>query len=266
MKFRSTPYLFLFALCWLIGLTGFLRAEEKGDETKPQVSGLMVLANQYVFRGYELSKDSLVIQPSLTLGTRGVEIALWGNLDTNDRYTRSEKTNWNETDWTIAYTREWDPVKVTGGFIYYALDGVEDTQEWFVKVTGKTLLTPTLAIYRDIAHYPAWYINLGVSHSFPLSRSVTLEVSGSVGYQASDSDKIVKYDERALPTAERYRALHDGWLSAGLTIPVGKVFAFKPYVGWSFPLSEEAKRRIKGTGLSGKDNFWVVAVGLSAQF
>ncbi len=132
--------------------------------------------SQYIFRGYELSKDSLVIQPSLTVGYQGFEANLWGNLDTNDKFTKANKANWNETDLTLSYTREFGPVKLTGGYIYYALDGVEDSQELFLKIGGNFLLSPTLSIYREIANYPGWYLNLGISHSFNLTKEITLDL------------------------------------------------------------------------------------------
>ena len=149
-----------------------------------------------------MSKDSLVIQPSLTVGYRGFEATLWGNLDTNDKYTKTDKANWNETDLTLSYTYDLGPVKVSGGYIYYALEGVDDSQELFLKIAGNFLLSPTLAIYREIANYPGWYLNLGIGHSFNLTKEITLDLGASIGYQISDTDKIVKYNP-SLPTSRQ---------------------------------------------------------------
>ncbi len=248
------------------GMGGDLQAQEKKEEAKPSFVGAVTVANKYLWRGYELSRDSLVIQPTVTLGYQGVEVGLWGNLDTKDRYTGIDRANWNETDLTVSYARELGPVKLTGGYIYYSLDGTEDSQELFLRVTGDFLLSPTFTVYREIAHYPGWYLNLGVLHSVKLGREITLDLAASAGYQISDTDKIVKYNEALLPTTDKYRALHDGLISVGLTVPLGKILTLKPMVGYSLALSQEAQRRIKGTGLSGKENFFFGGLSLTATF
>ncbi len=120
-----------------------------------------------------------MIQPSLTVGYLGFEATLCGNLDSNDQYTRANKTNWNETDLTLSYTKELGSARLTGGYIYYSLDNADDSQELFLKIAGKILLTPTLSIYREIANYPGWYFNLGVSHSLNLTKTITLDLAAS---------------------------------------------------------------------------------------
>ncbi len=236
------------------------------EEPKPYFSVAAAGLSQYIWRGYELSKNSLVIQPSFTVGYRGFEANLWGNLDTNDNYTKANKANWNETDLTLSYTHEFGPVKLTGGYIYYALEGVDDSQELFLKIGGNFLLSPTLSIYREIANYPGWYLNLGVSHSINLTKEITLDLGASIGYQISDTDKIVQYNSQLLPTTNKYNALHDGNLMMGLTIPFGKYFSVKPVVYYSLPLSDDAKYRIQGTSLSNKYDFFYGGVILTAAF
>jgi hypothetical protein len=261
---------------WVMGLTMVMgslgtgwadeKAEEKKEEPKPYTSAAATFASKYIFRGYEQSKDSMVIQPSMTVGYRGFEANVWGNLDTNDKYTRANKMNWNETDLTLSYTYDTGPVKLTGGYIYYALEGVDDSQELFLKIAGNALLSPTLSVYREVAYYPGWYFNLGVSHSFNLTKEITLDLGASVGYQASDTDKIVKYNSQLLPTADKYNAFHDGQISLGFTIPFAKYFSVKPMVAYNFPLSDDAKNRIKGTSLSGNSDFFWGGVTFTASF
>ena len=57
--------------------------DTKVDEDRPELSADAAFMSQYVWRGYGLSKDSLVIQPSVTAGFKGFALNLWGNLDTN---------------------------------------------------------------------------------------------------------------------------------------------------------------------------------------
>jgi len=236
------------------------------EEPKPYFSAAAAGLSQYIFRGYEQSKNSIVIQPSFTVGYRGFEANLWGNLDTNDQYTKANKTNWNETDLTLSYTRDIGPVKLTGGYIYYALEGVDDSQELFLKIAGNFLLSPTLAIYQEIANYPGTYLNLGISHSFNLTKEITLDLGASIGYQISNTDKIVKYNSNLQPTTDKYNALHDGNFSVGLTVPFGKYFSVKPVLYYSVALSDDAKNRIKGTSLSNNNDFLYGGLILTAAF
>jgi uncharacterized protein (TIGR02001 family) len=242
------------------------KEEPKKEEPKPFFSGAVAGLSQYIFRGYELSKDSIVIQPSLTAGYRGFEATLWGNLDTNDKYTKADKANWNETDLTLSYTYDFGPVKASGGYIYYAFEGADDSQELFLKIAGNFLLSPTLAIYQEIANYPGTYLNLGISHSFNLTKEITLDLGASIGYQISDTDKIVQYNPNLQPTTSKYNALHDGNVSLGLTIPFGKYFSVKPIVYYSLPLSDDAKYRIQGTSLSNKYDFFYGGLIFTASF
>lgn len=249
------------------GSIGLVRAdEEKKEEPKPYTNAAVTFASKYMWRGYEQSKDSLVIQPSMTVGYRGFEANVWGNLDSNDNFTKANKANWNETDLTLTYTHKFGPIGLTGGYIYYALEGVDDSQEVFLKIAADVLLTPTLSVYREVANYPGWYFNLGVSHSFNLTKEITLDLGGSVGYQASDTDKIVKYTSNLMPTTDKYNAFHDGQVSMGLTIPFAKYFSVKPMIAYNFPLSDDAKNRIKGTSLSNNSDFFWGGVTFTASF
>ena len=266
MKLSKRFYSLTVGLLFIACSYGLTLAEENKEEPKPYAAVSSAFLSQYIFRGYESSKDSLVIQPSLTAGYKGFEATLWGNLDTKDNYIRTEKMNWNETDLTLSYSKELGPIKVTGGYIYYSFDNADDSQELFLRIAGNVLLTPTFSIYREIGNYPGWYANLGVTHSLNLTKTITLDMAASVGYQISDTDKIVKYDKQLLPTSDKYSALHEGLISVGMTIPVGKYFSIKPMVAYSLALSDDAKNRIKALILSNRDNFFLGGVNLTAAF
>ena len=135
-----------------------------------------------------------------------------------------------------------------------------------LKIGGNVLLSPTLSIYREIANYPGWYLNLGISHSFNLTKEITLDLGAGIGYQISDTDKIVEYDSNRLPTTDKYNALHDGNFSVGLTIPFAQYFSVKPVISYSVALSDDAKNRIRGTSLSDKNDFIYGGIILTAAF
>lgn len=125
------------------GTTVAVADQEK--EEWPTLSGDVAFLSQYIWRGYELSKDSLVIQPSVTAAYKGFSINLWGNFDT-DAYAGPNEGNysWNETDFTFGYERSFGPLGIGAGYIYYAVDYAEDTQEFYLSVGGDVILAPTL--------------------------------------------------------------------------------------------------------------------------
>src|SRR5208283_2955535 len=57
----------------------------------PAVTGsaAMSVLNHYIFRGYELSSKSVVLQPSLTLNYSGFSANLWSNIDSSEHATQN---------------------------------------------------------------------------------------------------------------------------------------------------------------------------------
>ena len=242
-------------------LTGqtVIHAEEA---EKPTAGVDLGVFSQYIWRGEALSKNSLVIQPSVTLGYKGVSLNVWGNLDTDSKPWNGAK--YNETDITLSYAKTIGITKLTGGYIYYALDETptsKDTQEIFGSVGLNVLLSPTLTVYRDISAFPGWYINLGVSHSIEIVDKITFDLAGSAGYYYSDSNSLVE----AKNPNSKYRALHNGLLSAGFTIPFGEYFSVKPMIAYSFALSSKADDFIKLNSVDGSITNGVVS-GDSSYF
>jgi hypothetical protein len=234
------------------------------DASKPTAAMDLGVFSQYIWRGFELSHNSVVIQPSVTLGYEGFSFNFWGNMDT-DRKTRGSdvsESKYTETDLTLSYAKTFGMVKLTGGYIYYALDGVQDSQEVFASVGLDTILNPTLSVYREIAHLPAWYVNFGISHSQPIVDKITLDLAASAGYYYSDDSDF----SEAKDPDTKYRALHNGLVSAGLTIPFGEYFSVKPMIAYSFPLSGTADDYITATSISDHSNFFYGGITLSMAF
>jgi hypothetical protein len=239
------------------------------EVSKPSAALDLGVFSQYIWRGFELSHNSIVIQPSVTLGYEGFSFNVWGNMDTDQHIRGSDDSTskYTETDLTLSYAKTLGPVKLTGGYIYYALAGTpetgsQDTQELFVSATLNTILNPTLSVYRDIANLPAWYINFGISHSQPIYDKITLDLGASAGYYYSEDNDFSEINN----PSNRYRALHNGLVTAGLTIPFGEYFSVKPLIGYSFPLSGTADDYIKATSISDHSSFVYGGVTLSMAF
>lgn len=237
------------------------------EEEKPSAAADIAVLSKYVWRGYEFSKNSAVIQPSMTISYKSIGFNLWGNLDT-DVYQAANSESFNETDMTLSYDKSFGMVGLGAGYIYYGLDGVVDSQELYLSASLDTLLSPSLTVYREIAHESAWYASLGISHSFELPKDITLDLAGSVGCYSYDStDTYAEVNDNLTITTDKYSSFHDGLISVGLTIPVGKYFAVVPMVAYSFPLTSDAKNLIRYTNAYSNDSDYIFGgVTLSMSF
>ncbi len=240
------------------------------EEEKPSADFSVAVLSDYIWRGQELSRDSVVIQPSMTISYMGFSTNIWGNQDT-DPYTSSgqdDPAKWNETDFTLSYSKDFDLVSVEGGYIYYGLDGADDSQEFFLSLGMDTLLSPGLTIYKDCDTYPHWYLLFGISHSFGITEAVSLELSASASYlKSEDADDYPEINDSGATTGDKFNGFHDGIISASLPIPVAKYITVTPSLSYTFPLSSDASDEMKWRSKEGDDdNFVYGGVTLSMAF
>jgi hypothetical protein len=262
----KTNIMKLAGLICLLVLIFYPVSVRAGEEEKPTASADVGVFSKYVWRGYELSDDSLVIQPSVTVGYRGFSLNLWGNLDTDLDRVGDDDSEFNEIDMTLSYNKSFGPVGLGVGFIYYGLDGIDDAEEIYLSVSLDVLLSPTLTVYREIADLQGWYFRFGISHSFSLPKEITLDLAGSMGYYYSEDDSFVEVDSNLNPTNDKYRNFHDGLISVGLTVPFGKYFTFCPMIAYSFPLSKKADNLITAGSFSNDSDFFYGGVNFSMSF
>lgn len=237
------------------------------EETDSPAADLTVgLYSKYIWRGYELSKDSLVIQPSVTVGYKGFAFNLWGNLDSdqsNEIYA-NESNKWNETDMTLSYDGSYGKAGYSVGYIYYALDGAEDTQELYTGISLDVLTSPTLTIYRDIATFPGWYITLDVSHSLGLTDALALNLGAKISYLSADDTSTLADPND--PTSS-YSDFHDGVLSLSLSYTPMEYLTISPELYYSFALGSDAQDVLEAASASGDDaDFIYGGVSLSSAF
>ena len=229
------------------------------EEEVPTADASIGLYSKYIWRGFELSKDSMVIQPSLTVSYKGFGANLWANLDTDVYGTDSG--NWNETDFTLSYDGAYEKFGYGVGWIYYALEGVDeivslteatevsDTQEFYATVSYDTILSPSLTVYYDTDNFAGdWYANFSIGHSFAVTETASLDLGLAIGY-SDNAD---------------YNEFHDGLISASMSFPVGKHLSITPELYYSFALSDEAEDAIMDPAMSNDDSF--VYGGVSASF
>jgi hypothetical protein len=231
------------------------------EEEKPTGDLTVSALSRYVWRGYELSRNSVVIQPSMTIGYKGFSANLWGNLDTRpySPVGASYTGTWNETDFTLSYTKTVGLFNIGGSYAYYSLASMNkdaadrnDSQELSATVSLNTLLSPTLTVYKEIDHYRNWYFLLGISHVVELNKRISLKLAATAGYLLSaDADTYPKFDGNALPTTDKFSNFHDGSVSASLPVKVADHLTVTPTISYVFPLTGDAKDEMKGVGLQG---------------
>ena len=239
-----------------------VKAGPEEDKVTSEID-LSVLS-AYIWRGQELTHDSVVVQPAATLSYKGFSVNIWGNMDTKPYSATDAKygAKYTETDFTISYSRKFGIVQVGGGYIYYALGAPYaggtaplDSQELFVTVGLDTILQPTVTAYKEIDHYHQWYFLLGVSHVFEFNKIVSLKLAASASYLLStDETTYAKYDSNALATTDKYNNFHDGTVSVFLPIAVYKTLSVTPTVSYVFPLCNDARYEMQGRGLQGVTN------------
>ena len=252
MKCFKAALLVIAVLICCPALEAFGEEPKKTEEAKVTGSGTLGVYNQYIFRGYEIGKSGLVVQPSLTASYRGFSANFWGNMDTNQRSTKTadfssesmdHKKGWNETDLTLSYTYPIGKLSLAGGYIYYNTKYANETEEVFGTIALDVISKPSLSLYQDITSYKGTYINLSFAHSIPIYKETTLDLGASFGYFIGESDYWRTYDHSsAAYSGSKYQGFHDGMVKAGFTIPVTKSFVIQPVVQYWFPLSGDAER------------------------
>ncbi len=205
------------------------------------------LFSNYVWRGFKLS-ESAVVQPSVGITYDGFGANLWANYDT-------DTNELNETDLTLDYAFSYEKFSFDVGYIYYALDGIDDTQEIYLSVGYDILLSPTLTVYYDIDEGDGAFFVASIGHSLEVSKGIDLSVGASASYNANSEYSIGDYS-----------AFHNGELSVSLSIPLWKAVTLEPLVAFTFPLSDKAEEAIEAVSYDEDSSIFYGGVTLTLSF
>lgn len=239
------------------GLFSGASAEETKEETKGiSVSTDFTIASKYVWRGLVLTDDP-VLQPSLTLDYKSLNLNVWGNTDLTD--ANGTPGEINELDYTLSYSFAVKNVNLTLGVIQYTFPHTdyEPTTEIYGSAGLDMLLSPTVSIYYDVDEVNGLYGTLGIGHSFSLGEvykgiTPSLDLSGSIGYGSSNYN-------------EGYFGVHtsglvDLLLTATLSVPIDEHLSVGPFVSFSQVLDSDLKDAVE------KDNATFFGATLSLAF
>jgi uncharacterized protein (TIGR02001 family) len=261
----------LFALLLNMGAFLLLTPAKAEEEEKPKADLYVDILSQYIFRGVAFSKDSAVIQPSMTASYKGFSVNIWGNLDTDEAKGFGEDvrgTNWNETDFTASYTHElYGSLSGTAGVVYYSLVG-DDSCEVFGGLSyAFPWLTVGFTAYREVGHFPGWWLQLDITRNIALPwYGMNMDLGASFGYQTIEDDDTLLRGFGKHQKFGDYSAFTAGQLSAALNIPVCKYLTISPKIGVSFPLSGDASDRIEAVSWDHEETHVFGGIRLSASF
>jgi uncharacterized protein (TIGR02001 family) len=246
--------------------------EAKGPEV-PQWNISMDILSQYVWRGIALSRDSAVLQPSITGSYKGFAVNVWTNVDTNEQNPFGHLTNrgfaWNETDITASYSREViTNLTLTGGLIYYILSGNNSSQNSIEIYGAADYKLPWfnfgVSVFREINFFPGtylqWYIHKAIDIPY-LVKGMNLDLFASWSAEFSN-------DKAAYPTPDNsfFQGLDAGYLAAALNIPVGKYLVIAPKIQYWYALGGQSTAVLSGLSWDGNHNHILGGLNLTVNF
>ncbi len=246
----------VFIVC--ISVTGVYAEEIK----KSGYASVDVMSN-YVWRGQKLS-NSWVLQPSVGINYGAFGANIWSNYDSDRKEATSGDESGHgkitETDITMTYTHSIDKLTLTGGYIYYALEGANDTQEFFVSASYDMFMNPSLSVYYDYDEGNGAFIVAGIGHTFPVAENIGIKLGATASYNIRN--KVMGFDGNG----KRFSNFYNAELSASVSVPVYKNVSITPKIVYSMPLSNDAKAAIKSISDDGKKNILYGGVNLTLNF
>ncbi len=207
-------------------------------EDKPTASLGVDILSQYIWRGFALSRQSAVLQPSLTVGYKGFSVNVWGNFDTSENapafLTPRTGAKWNETDFTFGYSREIyksDFIKALTlnlGGIYYAFDsalypnGGDAFELYYGLAADFNLFKLAVMGNSEVMHYPGTWLTVGISRVFELPYyKSTLELGNNYIFLFSRDNGFYPNTPFSNPASTKaFSGPLAGQLYATLTIPI----------------------------------------------
>jgi hypothetical protein len=223
------------------------------EESKFSGYASVDVMSNYVWRGIK-SSPNMAIQPSVGIAYGGFSTNLWANYD-------AKTSNATETDLTLDYGTAFDKLGVNVGYIYYAFDGLPDTQEVYVSASYDMLLQPKLVFYWDYEQGDGGFVIASIGHSFDLAKDVPLNLGASASYNINNkimgSPDGVKSD---------FSNFYNGELSASVGIPIIAHVTMTPKVAYSFALTDDAKNAIKSVNYGNSSSVVYGGVNLTLSF
>lgn len=222
MRKKALIWVFVFLAFVLVNTTAYAQDALLPEDF--QISGDFAFYSKYVWRGFVLDEDP-VLQPGIYMSYKGFSVSLWSSMDmSNEEGDKSD-----EIDYTIDYTFSIQKVNISLGHIYYDFPGINlHTKEYYLGVSYDGFLSPSLTWNHDYQDEEKHggdgdYYMLALSHSFPIKKGLSLDISGHVGYNDGHFIEGTGGDIA---------------MAAGFNIPLTKTLTVTPTLCYSIPYGD----------------------------
>lgn len=202
--------------------------------------------DKYLWRGYDLSGGTPVVQGGVDFSAKGFTLSYWSNIQTKDDVVLGGDVNGGnatETDMILDYSVDINELlSASVGTIWYALDGLEDTKEAYLGLSLNTVLSPSVTIYYDYdqAEENALFYTASVGHSLDLADGLSVSLGA-----------LVSYNEESDYAVGNYSDWHNYELSVGIDYALNDSIGISPSFIYSSPISDEAKVAIDSETVAG---------------
>jgi hypothetical protein len=251
---------------------------------KPTASLAVDVLSQYIWRGFALSRNSAVIQPSLTAGYKGFFVNVWGNFDTGQSNPFLNPTfqgaKWNETDFTAGYSRDLyngtaiKAITASLGVIYYALEKTNNPQGdsfeiYYGLAVDVNWFKLAATANQEVFHYPGWWLTLGISRVFELpvkiqdNNNVTLELGHNFLFLFS-RDQVAYPNLSTSDPVEAFSGPLAGQFYATLNVPVHKYVTIAPKIGFWYAAGGNSTSLLSAASWDNQQNH--IYGGLNVNF
>ena len=182
--------------------------------------------SKYVWRGF-LVDDDPAVQSDFSFGLKGFTAGIWSSLPAAD----DDGVFINEVDYYLDYTFGISLLSVSAGHTRYdfpAAGGNVHSQEYYLGVSLDTVLSPSLVFYKDYGDEAdgggdGLYVQVGISETLSLSDSLSVDISGTYGY----NDKLFISGTGS-----------DIGVGIGLSMSINEKLTLAPAINYSMPMGD----------------------------
>lgn len=207
---------------------------------------------QYVYRGQRLI-DSPALSPFVMISNENIEIKATSiyDMDKHDRF---------KNEFQLTLKTQVDKAKVGVGFLRHDnLNGVIDTNEFFISASWESKFRPFVAVYFDFDKGTGQYVQAGLEKALVKGKNA-VNFGGKVSYLINNG--FVGLDKNG----NEFTGLYNGELYLNSKFNVGKHIVAEPMLSYTFPLSNDAEDAIKRTSVKNERRTLYGGVTLSVSF
>ena len=246
MKTRAYTFLSAALLAGALIMPGAASAE--GGEASASAG----LYSNYVWRGMTLS-DEIVAQTGTGVSYKGFGAGLWMNYD-------FDSDQLNETDLTLNYAGALGAFGYDVGYIYYGLDGFDDTQELYLGLSYDFVVSPSVTLYWDVDEGDGGFLVTALGYSLPVTEGISVDFGAALSVNLDNA--IMGTDD----AGETFTGFYNAEFSIATSVPFLDVFSVDVMATWSTAVGDDGKSAISGASVDGEESVIFGGAGVTLAF